>query len=220
MKILTVSDVELSYIYSPSIKDRFSDADLVISCGDLPYYYLEYIVSTLNIPLYYVRGNHASKVEFSDWGQRQYPWGGVDLHQKIEKSEKGLLMAGIEGCLQYNLGPHQYRQSEMWMMIYRLIPGLLLNRIRYGRYLDVFVAHAPPWKIHDQDDLPHQGIKAYRWFIKEFKPPIFLHGHIHIYRQDAITDTLLDQTHIINSYGYRVLTLDTNQNPVQLTHLK
>lgn len=220
MKILTVSDVELSYIYSPSIRERFCDADMVISCGDLPYYYLEYIISTLNVTLYYVRGNHASKVEYSDRGQRQYPWGGIDLHQKVTRSDNGLLMAGIEGCLRYNAGPHQYRQSEMWTMVFRLIPGLLFNRIKYGRFLDVFVAHAPPWKIHDQDDLPHQGIKAFNWFIRQFKPSIFLHGHIHIYRQDSITDTILENTHVINSYGHRVITLDTTQIPYQLTNLK
>ncbi len=51
MKILAVSDIELGYIYQPRISERFSDVDLIISCGDLPHYYLEYIVSMLNVPL-------------------------------------------------------------------------------------------------------------------------------------------------------------------------
>ncbi|MEM5776020.1 MAG: hypothetical protein AAGU05_13545, partial [Anaerolineaceae bacterium] len=63
MKILSISDVELGIIYSSQIAERFYDVDLVISCGDLPYYYLEYVISALNVPLYHVRGNHASKVE-------------------------------------------------------------------------------------------------------------------------------------------------------------
>ena len=62
MKILAVSDTEVPILYSPSIVQRFRDVDVIISCGDLPYYYLEYMISMLDVPLYYVRGNHASQV--------------------------------------------------------------------------------------------------------------------------------------------------------------
>jgi len=220
MKILTVSDVELSYIYSPTLKERFSDSDLVISCGDLPYYYLEYIISTLDVPLYYVRGNHASKIEFGADGERRYPWGGIDLHRRTLRTPNGILLAGLEGSLRYNFGPHQYSQAEMWLMVFNLVPGLIYNRMRHGRYLDIFVAHAPPWKIHDKDDRPHQGIKAFRWLIKVFQPPVFLHGHIHIYRQDSITETKVNHTDVINSYGHRVITLDGQSSPVQILNLK
>ncbi len=47
VKILSVSDVELNVLYSPQIVDRFNNVDVIIGCGDLPYYYLEYIVSML-----------------------------------------------------------------------------------------------------------------------------------------------------------------------------
>ena len=211
MKILSVSDVELSYIYSPTLKDRFGDSDLVISCGDLPYYYLEYMISTLDVHLYYVRGNHASKVEFSMDGERRYPWGGIDLHQRCVKTQNGLLLAGLEGSLRYNNGPHQYSQAEMWMKVFSLVPGLLYNRMRHGRYLDVFVAHAPPWKIHDKEDLPHRGIKAFNWLIKVFQPAYCLHGHIHVYRSDTVTETAVGATKVINTYGYRELNLDLEQ---------
>lgn len=220
MKILTVSDVELSYIYSPSLNERFGDADFVISCGDLPYYYLEYIISTLDVPLYYVRGNHASKVEFGTQTERHYPWGGIDLHGRILKSENQILLGGIEGSLRYNTGPHQYSQTEMWFNVFKLVPLMFYNRLRYQRYLDIFVAHAPPWKIHDKDDRPHQGIKAYRWLIDVFQPTVFLHGHIHIYRQDAVIETLIKNTHVINSYGHRVLEMDSIDNLMQLIKFK
>lgn len=205
MKILSISDIELGIIYSPQIIERFSDIDLVISCGDLPYYYLEYIISTLNVPLYFVRGNHAHRVEHGIGGQRMAPWGAVDLHERIVSHESGLIMAGIEGCLQYNKNPYQYTQDEMWLMIYKLIPGLLYNKIRYGRFLDIFVTHAPPWKIHDMEDRPHQGIKAFRWFVNTFQPAMHLHGHIHVYRPDTVTVTQLKSTSIINTYGFREL---------------
>jgi uncharacterized protein len=209
MKILSVSDVELSLIYSAQIKQRFSDVDLIISCGDLPYYYLEYMISMLDVPLYYVRGNHASKVEFGTGGERTAPWGGVDLHSRVVRDQSGLLMAGIEGSIRYNNGPHQYSQGGMWSLVFGLIPGLMINKIRYGRYLDVFVTHAPPWKIHDMDDLPHRGVKAFRWFINVFKPKYLLHGHIHVYRPDTIIETVVDKTRVINTFGYKEIVIDT-----------
>ncbi len=203
MKILSVSDVELGFIYNTQISQRFKDIDLVISCGDLPYYYLEFIVSMLDIPLYYVRGNHAHKVENTSAGERHSPWGAIDLHQKTLRDESGLLLAGIEGCLQYNYGPHQYTQGQMWMMAFLMSPGLMANKIRYGRYLDILVTHASPWKIHDMDDRPHQGIKAFNWLINVFKPTYHLHGHIHVYRNDIPTVTKVEDTTVMNSYGYR-----------------
>lgn len=83
MNLLTVSDKKSHLIYSPQIKRRFSDVDLVIGCGDLSYFYLEYIISSLDIPLYFVRGNHAKKIEYSTAGERNAPWGGLTC---IEKS--------------------------------------------------------------------------------------------------------------------------------------
>jgi uncharacterized protein len=207
MRILSISDVEIGFIYSPMIVDRFQSTDLVISCGDLPYYYLEYILTTLNVPLYFVRGNHASKVEFTSGGERTFPWGAVNLHQRVIRDDTGLLLAGLEGCLQYNNGPYQYSQAQYWRKALRLVPGLLFNKLRTGRYLDILVTHAPPWQIHDADDLPHRGIKAFRWLIDVFKPTYNLHGHIHVYRQDTVTQTQVGATSVINTYGFRELEL-------------
>jgi len=187
------------------ICDRFSDVDLVISCGDLPYFYLEYIMTMLNVPLYFVRGNHASRLEYASSGvPRTSPWGAFDLDQKVHKDESGLLLAGLEGSVRYNNGPYQYTQNEYWYKIFRLVPGLLFNKLMYGRYLDIFVTHASPYRIHDMDDRAHQGAKAFNWLISVFKPTYHLHGHIHVYRQDTITQTQVDQTTVINTYGYRI----------------
>lgn len=209
MNILAVSDEEQGIIYSPNISWRFRHIDLAIGCGDLSYNYLEYIISMLDIPLYYVRGNHAPNVEIGHEHERREPWGAIDLHKRVIcEPSSGLLMAGIEGSLRYNYGPHQYSQLEMWFNAFSLVPGLILNRLRYGRYLDLLVTHAPPWKIHDQDDLPHQGAHAFNWLIKVFQPLFHLHGHIHIYRADAIRDTLIGQTMVTNTFGFREVKID------------
>ncbi|MGW8250128.1 MAG: hypothetical protein ACWGO1_05765, partial [Anaerolineales bacterium] len=81
VKVLSLSDVIVQFIYSPHIRKRFPDVELVIGCGDLPYYYLEYIISSLNVPLFYVRGNHDKEIEYSVSGSRKHPLGGIDLHR-------------------------------------------------------------------------------------------------------------------------------------------
>jgi Icc-related predicted phosphoesterase len=213
MKFLTVSDVESSLIYSPHIRERFHDIDLVISCGDLSYFYLEYIISTLDIPLYYVRGNHARDIEHGYGGIRTSPWGAINLHRKVVRDRSsGLLLSGIQGCLRYNQGSYQYSQLEMWLLVMLLVPALLLNKIRYGRYLDIFVSHAPPWGIHDDTDLAHQGIKAFLWLVKVFQPTYHLHGHVHIYHPGIIYKTSLGKTLIYNTYGFRRLAIPTLKN--------
>ncbi len=206
MKLLTVSDVELPIIYSDKIKKRFKDIDLAISCGDLSYYYLEYIISSLDIPLYFVRGNHAKPVEYGSAGPRTYPWGAINLHKKtIQDPTSGLLMAGLEGSIRYNSGKYQYSQTRMWSMAFQLAPALMFNKLRYGRFLDILVTHASPWQIHDEDDLPHQGFKAFNWLIKTFQPTYHLHGHIHVYMPTTVIETHVKNTIVLNTFGYRKL---------------
>lgn len=201
MKVLTLSDVKEDIVYSPQIAKRFDEVDFVVSCGDLPYYYLEYVISSLNRPMFFIRGNHSSVLEFSSQGTQNQPFGAEDLHRKVV-IYKDIILAGIEGSLRYRQGPFQYSQAEMWMHVLALAPKLVFNRAVYGRYLDIFITHAPPWGIHDQADLPHQGIKAFRWFLKTFKPRYHFHGHIHVYRRDMVTSSQFCETQVINSFGY------------------
>jgi Icc-related predicted phosphoesterase len=201
-KVLSLSDKIIDSIYSSQVKERFPGVDLILGCGDLSYYYLEYVVSMLNVPLYYVRGNHSNLIEHSKTGLRTRPQGGTDLHRRVINFN-GLIMAGVEGSLRYRRGPFQYTQYEMWKHVLWITPVLIKNRIIYGRYLDVFISHASPWGIHDKPDLPHQGIKAFRWFIETFQPRYHFHGHVHVYRQDTQTVTQHLATTVINTYGYK-----------------
>ena len=209
MKVLSLSDKVVEFIYSPQLGKRFTDIDLVLGCGDLGYYYLEYVQDILNVPLFFVRGNHDKAVEYYTWGQRTGPAGGFDLHRRVVRHED-LLLAGVEGSLRYRPGLYQYTQGEMFAHVLSLVPGMLVNRLRFGRFLDIFVTHAPPSGIHDRPDLPHQGIRAFRWLLKIFQPAYHVHGHVHLYRPDSIYETRFGRTCVINTYAYRetVLELD------------
>lgn len=207
LKILSLSDVELPAVYNTRIKERFGNIDLVIGCGDLPYYYLEYILTMLDVPLYYVHGNHVQEIQNGSGEVRQNPWGAINLHRKVIYNQQfDLILAGIEGTLRYNNGTHQYSSATMWQMVLGMVPQLLFNKIHYGRYIDIFVTHSAPEKIQDDTDYAHRGVPAFRWLIKVFRPSLHLHGHIHLYNPIQPRETQFYQTRVINTYGYREIT--------------
>ena len=72
MKILAISDEVCEAIYTPTLKRKYPDVDLVVGCGDLPYYYLEFIVNALDVPLYYVHGNHDKHEQYMSDGRTVY----------------------------------------------------------------------------------------------------------------------------------------------------
>ena len=210
MKILSVSDQVDPRIYSEKLRERHNDVAFVLSCGDLPYEYLEFIISGLNKPLYYVHGNHdhSKKVELDK--KKNHPMGADNLHGKIYR-EQGLILAGVDGSIRYNRKTrYQYTQGEMWSHIFRLVPGLLYNKLVFGRFLDIFVTHAPPRGVHEGEDWTHQGIKAFRWLIDTFQPAYHFHGHIHIYRPDTVAETRIGKTQVINTFQFKVTNIQTD----------
>ena len=207
LNVLAISDEVDERIYSSTIRARFAHVDLVLSCGDLPYYYLDYVVSMLNVPLYRVRGNHEPKLEYGEHTARGDAWGTINLHGRVV-NERGLLLAGLEGSRRYNNGPYQYTEAGMRLQVARMVPRLLINKARYGRFLDVLISHAPPRHIHDQPDRCHQGFEVFRWFLRTFRPRYHLHGHIHVYSNQTVTRTRFHDTLVLNAYGYRELQIE------------
>ncbi|MDR1469062.1 MAG: metallophosphoesterase [Spirochaetaceae bacterium] len=216
MKILCVSDFIDPLVYSASIKDRYRDVDLVLSAGDMPLDYLEFIVSSLDRPLLHVFGNHnleaferyrsrSSPILSADDFERTLPGlGTTHISDKVVR-EGGLLIAGLGGSMQYNRGLNQWTNFQMNLRIMRLVPRLLLNKLLYGRYLDILLTHAPPLGIHDREDPCHKGFKAFLWFMRVFKPRYLLHGHIHLYDLAEVRKSTYNATDIINVYSHYIL---------------
>ena len=210
MRVLIVSDKVVDLLHGPALTQQAHGVELVLSCGDLPADYLEFIVSVLNVPLFYVMGNHGG-----DGGEKTFPDGCENLDGRVVE-HRGLLIAGLEGSMRYNNRPNfQYTENEMRGKIAMLTPALLYNRARYGRYLDILVTHAPPYKIHDDTDLPHTGFKSFVWFIDHYQPRYLLHGHKHVYDAREQTVTERGITSVINTYGYRILEIEPGHEKVK-----
>ncbi len=209
MKILAVSDEVAEAIYTPRLKQRYGDVELVIGCGDLPYFYLEFIVNALDVPVYYVPGNHDQKAQYLSDGRTIYQAEGctlIDGETARTPTAPALLLAGLGGSLRYNNeGQHQYSQRAMYGRAFELAPRLAVNRLRFGRPLDIMVTHAPPRGIHDRPTQAHTGLNAFLWLMDVFKPRFWVHGHTHRYRQDVPSVTRYKDTEVINVYPYRVI---------------
>lgn len=205
MKILTVSDTIERRLYNPNCRELVPKIDLILSCGDLPFYYLEFLVTMFNVPLYYVFGNHHTRPMLTAQGEeRQTPGGCVNVDNRIVEY-KGLLIGGLEGSMLYNYGPKQYSEAQMFWKIVRLKPRLWKNAFLKNRPLDILITHAPPAGIHDKPDLCHRGFKSFRKFIVTYRPRYFIHGHIHHYGLQEQWRTRYQETIVINTSGYRIL---------------
>ena len=219
MKILCVSDMIDPLVYSNSIKKRFADVDMILGAGDLSLDYLDFIVSSLNKPMFYVLGNHhvpekprTPLFESVNGSFQQNVWEDSQSHvgSKVRR-EKGMTVAGLGGSMLYNKGPNQFSEFGMCLEIAKLLPGLLLNRLLHGRFLDILLTHAPPAGIHDKPDRCHRGFKAFLWFIRKFKPRYLVHGHIHLYDLSDVRRTRWLETEIINSYGHYIIDTDEDE---------
>jgi Icc-related predicted phosphoesterase len=206
MRILAVSDLVLESHYHPDVARRYPKPDLLIGCGDLPFYYLDFLISALDTHMVYVRGNHDGGRHFStEHGELREVRGGHNIHTRCVRIND-VLIAGLEGSLWYRPNvDHTYTQREMALAALSLFPRLLWNRARYGRALDILVTHAPPYRVQDMEDVPHTGFKAFLPLLRWFRPRWLLHGHIHRYRNDLPWQTQYHHTTVINVYPARLL---------------
>jgi Icc-related predicted phosphoesterase len=219
VKILCISDQIDPQVYSPHIKERFADVDLILSAGDLPMDYLDYIISTLNKPLLFVFGNHHTEqlrfykklwnAPLIDDTRDFLGCGAVHMGTKV-KTEGNFIVAGLGGSMRYNNGSNQYTDFQMKLEALKLVPRLLWNRLAHGRYLDILLTHAPPKGIHDKNDKCHWGFKTYLWFMKKFKPKYLVHGHIHLYDLSDVRCTKWEDTLVINAYSHYLIDLGDN----------
>ena len=253
MKILCVSDQIDPLIYSTKVKERFSDVDLILCAGDLPSEYIDFIVSSLNKPTYFIFGNHnlsefglyhkiktqkgahptlqdeSKEYEMESSHGADYIGFRTDVNKHFRIKEKGkkehpLLIAGVSGSMRYNGALSQYTNTEMFIYLLKLVPSLLINKIRYGKYLDIFLTHASPRHIHDKEDPCHIGFECFNWFINKFTPTYLVHGHIHLYDMNAkrVTEvqTKNGVTTVVNAYSYTIIELPKDEDSAQTSQDK
>src|SRR5882672_7347838 len=186
--------------------------DVVVSCGDLPFDYLEYIVSRLDVPLVYVLGNHDPELRSTvpTWTpvRAEAPMlgpQGCDNAEGRVVAAMGLRVAGLGGSMRYRPGgPHQYSDAEMRWRALSLEVRIKLNPSPVARKVDVLITHAPPLGWGARDDLAHRGFASFIRLVRVLKPKVLIHGHVHPYGRSE-PERALGSTQIINAVPSKLI---------------
>jgi Icc-related predicted phosphoesterase len=202
MKLLCVAEHIDSFVFSKLIKTRFPDIDAVLCAGDVPLEYIDYLAAAFERPVLCVAGNHHFYTETEQTPKAQ----AVDFCcVKKTIATKTVLIAGASGSFRHNDNPAQYTDGQMFLRLLALTPFLLLNKARYGRYLDIFLTHIPPRNVNDFEESAFRGFPCYKWFIERFKPKFHVHGHIHLYNEKDPRVTRHNETLVVNACGHYVI---------------
>jgi Icc-related predicted phosphoesterase len=203
VKILCISDKVEAMLHGPNLTSYARGVEAVISCGDLPFAYLEYIVTCLGVPVYYVLGNHDPGPEGPE-----HPGGCTPLDGRVVEVEGGVVLAGLSGSPLYSGGPNQYTERQMRRRA-RALSVRIRCRSLVGRPKPrILVTHSPPFGLGDAKDTAHVGFRTFVDFIDRHEPPLLLHGHVHLYGPNQERVLQRGETKIVNVYGHRIIEVE------------
>ena len=207
VRILAVADEVAESLYGDTLKEL--RPDLILGAGDLPFGYLENLVSRTDVPLLYVPGNHDPALKLGDSTfeglspkfDGSGPPGCINVDGRIEQAA-GLWIAGLGGSIRYNEGPNRYTQREMRWRARKLAWRARLSR----RRIDILLTHAPAAGLGDAGDPAHVGFDAFHRLVLRLRPRMHIHGHVRKFGPKN-EDLRLGETVIVNAIPYRVLEL-------------
>ncbi|MDO9378943.1 MAG: metallophosphoesterase [Nocardioidaceae bacterium] len=216
VRVLAVADEVVESFWRSKARDLAPD--LVVAAGDLPWDYVEFIASSVDVPVAFVPGNHDPEVLRSRVSRSGLhtvaglpcdaprPHGVTHVDGDVIDLA-GLRIAGLGGCVRYRPGPHQYSQREYAGKVRRLSRRLRRLERRDPGGLDLLLTHAPPLGMGDGDDRPHVGIAALVGFLEQAQPTWHLHGHVHPHGHRR-PDRTLGRTTLRNVVPWRVLEVE------------
>ena len=193
MKLLLVSDEASSYIWDYFDPEVFRGVELILSCGDLSEEYLNFLVTMIPAPLFYVPGNHDRHF------LKRPPEGCQSLDGRV-LTIQGLRLAGLGGCKSHRQEAFEYTEPSMRRRV-----SSLSRLIRRQGGLDIFVSHVSALGLGDGEDIYHQGFACYQGLLDEFLPQYHVFGHQHKGYCHRTGPEMYKETRLINACGYKFL---------------
>ena len=211
MKLLLIADNEERYLWddwNQETRKRLSDIGLILSAGDLDADYLEFLVTMLNVPLVYVRGNHDGLYD------EKPPEGCIDADGKIIEVECGkgaakekVRILGLGGSMRYkDYAEDMYTEEEMSRRIAGLRRMFFRERLKGKKGFDILLTHAPCKGYGDMEDIAHTGFECFNSLLDKYSPKMHVHGHVHKeYGQIESKMAHPSGTQLINASGYCIV---------------
>ena len=169
MKIRAISDTPSKALWDYCTKEKLEGVDLILSCGDLPKKYLEYLTNFTASPILYVHGNHDGNYRGAE------PGGCICVDDEVYVW-RGLRIMGLGGSIRYNKEEtYQYTEREMK----RRVRKLWFKAHRVGG-IDLLLTHSPASGLNDGEDRAHKGFQCFNDLLDEYEPKWFVHGHVHL----------------------------------------
>ncbi len=228
MKILLISDTEERSLWDDwtgATAERLADVGLILSAGDLKAEYLEFLVTMLNVPLVYVRGNHDGMYD------EKPPEGCEDADGRLVEVECGwgpsmqkVRILGLGGSMRYkDESSDMYTEREMEARVRRAERDVRKRRMKDSLLsiispdskdgdekeqsgFDILLTHAPCRGYGDMEDLPHMGFECFNDLLNKYSPQLHCYGHVH--REYGLIERTIRHpsgTLLINGSGHQII---------------
>lgn len=171
IRLLAASDEREQALAVDRNRAELGSLDGILGCGDLEPDWLAFLGDAFSAPVLYVRGNH----------DRGAGWrvGVARVPQPMRREPShlaGIRIVGLEwpGVDEPGNGRHD---GLAWRQAASVASRELGGRLRRDGP-SLVMSHAPPAGVGDApDDAYHVGFGAYRWLLRRYRPPVWLHGH-------------------------------------------
>lgn len=177
-RVLVVSDYEQAH-FDEHISGGI---DFVLSLGDVNFQILEEINELYRKPIFAVKGNHDSP--------KTFPQCVENVHRRMVQHRKWMI-GGYQGVPTYKTsGAFQWDDAQAAF------------ELSHFPYVDIFICHAPLFKLTDKADYAHGGSEAIRGYVEEKQPRYVYHGHVH-----TEMGAMLGESAVVSVFGAKVFTL-------------
>ena len=195
MKILVLADCEYKSLYEYFKPEKLEGVELILACGDLKPSYLDFFASMCRAPVMFVMGNHDKPYDAEAYG------GCVCIEDQIQVF-RGIRILGLGGSMRYHPeAVNQYTEKEMRRRIRRL-----RWKLKWNKGFDILVSHAPAAGVNDLEDLPHRGFACFGELIEQYRPKLFVHGHVHAnYGTGFKRVDQMGETMVVNAYDNYII---------------
>ena len=157
-------------LWDYNTREKLEGIDLILSCGDLPKKYLEYLTNFTDSAHLICPRQPRRKLPGAMSRAAASVW-------MIRCScGTGLRIMGLGGCFRYNQeDTYQYTEAAMR----RRARKLWLQAHKVGG-IDILLTHAPASGLNDGTDRAHKGFVCFNELLDEYQPAWFVHGHVHL----------------------------------------